>query len=99
MKIQNQYKVLQNNSTLKAGKKRDTGSASIEVPVASSQVQLSDSASFVQDLKEAAEQLSPESVRPEVVEQAKRDIKEGKLGSKDDYEQTINALLSEPQED
>ncbi len=99
MKIQNQYKVLQNNSTIKTGKKRDVASATGSGPAESSRVQLSDTASFVQELKESAELLSPEAVRPEVVEQAKRDIKEGKLGSKEDYEQTINALLSEPKND
>ena len=99
MKIQNQYKVLQNNSTIKTGKKRDVDSTAGRITAESSQVQLSDTASFVQDLKESAEQLSPDSVRPEVVEQAKRDIKEGKLGSKEDYEQAINALLLEPKDD
>ncbi|MEC7986830.1 MAG: hypothetical protein VX278_16800 [Myxococcota bacterium] len=99
MKIQNQYKVLQNNSTIKTGKKRSAASAASAQPSASSQVQLSETASFVQELKEAAEQLSPEAIRPEVIEQARRDIKEGKLGSEEDYEQAVNALLSEPQDD
>ena len=95
MKIQNQYKVLQNNSTVKAGKKREVDAGQQGVSSSSSHVELSDSAGFVQALKEAAEQVEPQSVRHEVVEQAKRDIREGKLGSKEDYEQAINALFSE----
>ena len=95
----NEWSLNQNNSTIKTGKKRDVAATTSSVSTESSRVQLSDTAGFVQDLKEAAEQLSPEGVRPEVVEQAKRDIKEGKLGSKEDYEQAINALLSEPKND
>ena len=95
MKIQNQYKVLQNNSTVKTGKKRESDADPQGPSSSSSHVQLSDTAGFVQELKEAAEQIDPEEVRPEVVEKAKRDIKEGRLGSNEDYEQAINALISE----
>ena len=100
MKIQNQYKVAQNNSVTKESKKKDAGSSlGLSSSSLQEEVQLSESASFVQNLRATAEKMDPEEVRGEVVEQAKSDIRDGKLGSQQDYEQTINALLMEADED
>ena len=100
MKIQNQYKVAQNNSVAKESKRKDsTSSSGISGGALREEIQLSESASFVQSLRSTAETIDPEEVRSEIVEQAKSDIRDGKLGSKEDYEQTITALLMETEED
>lgn len=59
----------------------------------SSGVHLSEDSSFVQAMREAAR--NQESSRTELIEQAKSDLANGLLGSEDDYEQAINALLQE----
>ncbi|MEC8380779.1 MAG: flagellar biosynthesis anti-sigma factor FlgM [Myxococcota bacterium] len=56
-------------------------------------VQLSSEASFAQAMREAA-QNAPE-VRSDLVQQAKQDIANGQLGTIDDYERAISALLME----
>ncbi len=56
-------------------------------------VSLSEQTSFIQVLKDVAKGNEP--VSSELIEQAKSDIANGKLGSKEDYEQAINALLRE----
>ena len=62
---------------------------------ASTQVELSESAGFVQGLREMAEGVDPQEVRQDVVEASREDLRKGLLGSEQDYEQTINALLTE----
>ena len=100
MKIQNQYKVAQNSSVGKESKKKEASSSSEFSGVSVQEdIQLSESASFVQNLRSTAETMDPEEVRSEVVEQAKSDIRDGTLGSKKDYEQTITALLMETDEE
>ena len=56
-------------------------------------VSLSNSANFVQSMREASEQI-PE-IRSDIVEQAKADIESGNLGNEKDYEQAVTALLME----
>jgi anti-sigma28 factor (negative regulator of flagellin synthesis) len=56
-------------------------------------VSLSEQTSFIQILKDVAKGEEP--VSADLIEQAKIDIANGSLGSKEDYEQTINALLRE----
>ena len=56
-------------------------------------VSLSEQTSFIQVLKEAARGQEP--IRSELIEQAKVDLANGVLGSKEDYEQAINAILRE----
>lgn len=56
-------------------------------------VSLSEDGSFMQVLRQAAQGQEP--LRSELVEQAKQDLANGLLGSKEDYEQAINALLQE----
>ena len=99
MKIQNQYKVAQNNSVAKESKKKEAGSSEFSGVSVQEEIQLSESASFVQNLRSTAETMDPEEVRSEVVDQAKSDIRDGTLGSKKDYEQTITALLMETDEE
>jgi len=59
----------------------------------SSGVHLSEDSSFVQAMREAANNQA--SSRSELIEQAKSDLANGLLGSSEDYEQAINALLQE----
>ena len=56
-------------------------------------VQLSSEASFAQSMREAV-QNAPE-VRSDMVQQAKQDMANGQLGTIDDYERAISALLME----
>jgi anti-sigma28 factor (negative regulator of flagellin synthesis) len=56
-------------------------------------ISLSEQTSFIQILKDVAKGEEP--VSADLIEQAKIDIANGSLGSKEDYEQTINALLRE----
>ena len=56
-------------------------------------VNLSDSAHFIQKLKDASQDFT--SIRQELVDEAKADIESGGLGTEKDYEQTITALLME----
>ena len=56
-------------------------------------VSLSESGSFIQVLRQAAQGQEP--LRSELVEQAKQDLESGLLGTKEEYEQAINALLQE----
>jgi anti-sigma28 factor (negative regulator of flagellin synthesis) len=56
-------------------------------------VSLSQDGSFIQVLRQAAQGQEP--LRTELVEQAKQDLEKGILGSAEDYEQAINALLQE----
>ena len=94
MKIQKQYKVAQNESISKNSKKKSASSESSSVEE-TAQVELSQSADFVQSLKEAAEIVNPQSVRMDVVEASREDMRRGLLGSEEDYEQAITALLIE----
>ena len=56
-------------------------------------VHLSEDSTFVQALREAAR--NQHASRTELIEQAKSDLANGLLGSEEDYEQAINALLQE----
>ena len=97
MKVQNQYKVVHNNSVTKGNKKKEAD----QVPLFSprEEVELSESASFVQNLRTTAETMNPEEVRSDVVEQSKADIRDGKLGTQEDYDQSITAFLMEEDND
>ena len=94
MKIQNQYKVNQNESVSKSGKKKSVG-VSENSSGEGTQVELSESAGFVQNLKELAESTDPQSVRMDVVEASREDMRRGLLGTEEDYEQAIAALVLE----
>jgi hypothetical protein len=59
----------------------------------SSSVSLSSSASFIQQLKGASQSI--QDIRPEVVEQARKDLASGSVGTPEDYKQAISALLQE----
>ena len=56
-------------------------------------VQLSEDSALIQAFREAAKGQEP--ARAELVEQAKSDIANGLLGTDEDMEQAINALLQE----
>lgn len=56
-------------------------------------VSISEDARFLSDLREAATRL--EEIRPDVVEQARADIEQGLLGTDEDYDRAIEALLME----
>jgi hypothetical protein len=94
VKIQNHYKVNQNESVSKNSKKKSQSSESSSA-VETTHVELSESASFVQGLREAAEGVDPQEVRMDVVEASREDVRKGLLGSDEDYEQAISALLIE----
>ena len=95
MKIQNQYKIAQGDSVSKNSRKKTVQRSAGSQSEASTQVELSESAGFVQGLREMAEGIDPEEVRQDVVEASREDLQKGLLGSEQDYEQTINALLTE----
>ena len=56
-------------------------------------IQLSDDSALIQTFREAAQGQEP--ARAELVEKAKADIANGLLGSKEDMQQAITALLQE----
>ena len=56
-------------------------------------VQLSEDSALIQTFREAAKGQEP--ARAALVEQAKSDIANGLLGTEEDMEQAINALLQE----
>ena len=74
-------------------KKERVSASQEESSVPQDGVSLSQDGSFIQLLRQAAEGKEP--LRSELVERAKEDLASGLLGSKEDYEQAINALLSE----
>jgi anti-sigma28 factor (negative regulator of flagellin synthesis) len=78
------------NSKFKSGEGQSQDSVESD---ASDGVSLSEQSSFIQVLKDVARGEEP--VSAELIERAKEDIANGSLGSKEDYEQTINALLRE----
>ena len=59
----------------------------------SSGVQLSSNSALIQSFREAARGQEP--VSTQLVEQAKNDLAQGLLGSEEDFEQAITALLQE----
>ena len=95
MKIQNQYKINQNDSMSKSGKKKSSGASEHVSTEGGTQVELSDSADFVQNLREIAEGTDTQAVRMDVVEASREDLRRGLLGTDEDYEQTIAALILE----
>lgn len=56
-------------------------------------VQLSEDSALIQTLREAAKGQEPS--RTELIQQAKEDIANGLLGSEEDFQQAITALLQE----
>jgi hypothetical protein len=56
-------------------------------------VSLSEDGAFIQVLRQAAQGKEP--LRSDLVEQAKQDLANNLLGSKEDYEQAINSLFLE----
>ena len=74
MKIQNQYKINQNDSVSKSGKKKSSGASEHVSTEGGTQVELSDSADFVKNLLEIAENTDPQAVRMDVVEAGARGI-------------------------
>ena len=68
-------------------------SASSESASAFLGVQLSEDSALIQTFREAAKGQEP--ARAELVEQAKSDLANGLLGTEEDMEQAINALLQE----
>ena len=77
---------------------RDVGSArasrSPDRPrAAGDSVALSGDARFLRDLRDAMEG-NPE-IRPDVVETARADLAAGRLGTAEDYDRAISALLTE----
>ncbi len=71
--------------------KSDTASTSS--PISDSGVQLSEDSALIQTLREAAKGQEPS--RTELIQQAKEDIANGLLGSEEDFQQAITALLQE----
>ena len=71
-----------------AGKTASSGSAGSFLGV-----QLSEDSALIQTFREAAKGQEP--ARAELVEQAKSDLANGLLGTDEDMEQAINALLQE----
>ena len=83
-----------NKSENKGSISRPASSEASESPVVDKGgVNLSNSASFVQGLRDVSQEI-PE-IRVEEVEQAKADIESGTLGSDKDYDQAVTALLLE----
>ena len=90
MKIQGShplYRLTSTNGT-QAGQ-RTTGKSSVQ----NESVQLSGEAQWLQELKGAIEDI-PE-VRVDEVARARQDIAQGELGSKEDLDNTVNALMHE----
>lgn len=56
-------------------------------------VQISEDSTLIQSFRQAAQGQEP--VSAELIEQAKSDLAQGLLGSKEDFEQAITALLQE----
>ena len=56
-------------------------------------VQISEDSTLIQSFRQAAEGQEP--VSSDLIEQAKSDLAQGLLGTKEDFEQTITALLQE----
>ena len=85
---------LQPSSLSSKATKKSASSTSVGKSAASEAgVSLSENASFIQSIRDSAV-LEP-AVRADLVEQAKRDIDAGELGSPKDYDQAITALLME----
>jgi flagellar biosynthesis anti-sigma factor FlgM len=92
MKINPPPRVAPSSSVSTARSVKHTATAS-QASAASPSVQLSSEASFAQAMRDAV-QSAPE-LRSEMVEQAKQDVATGQLGTIDDYERAISALLME----
>ena len=56
-------------------------------------VSLSVEGAFIQTLRQAAKGEEP--LRSDLIEQAKQDLANGLLGTEEDFEQAVNALLQE----
>ena len=94
MKIKNNLsgvgRVTSTSTTRSSDSSSDSGSSA---DVSSDGVSISEDMSLIQALRNAAKGEEP--IRSELIEQARRDIADGKLGTKEDYEQVITALLQE----
>jgi anti-sigma28 factor (negative regulator of flagellin synthesis) len=73
--------------------RKQTAATSQSDSFGTSDVHLSEDSSFVQAMREAAR--NQDASRAELIEQAKTDLANGLLGSDEDYEHAINALLQE----
>ena len=95
MKINHPVDISPTSTSLSASKGKSGQLSSPETSRKSgrSGVNLSDSANFIQSLKDASQDFT--SIRQELVDEAKADIESGKLGTEKDFEQTITALLME----
>ena len=95
MKINHPIKVSPSTSSISASKSKAGQLSSPETSRKSgkSGVNLSNSANFIQSLKDASQEFT--SIRQELVDEARADIESGSLGSEQDYEQAITALLME----
>jgi anti-sigma28 factor (negative regulator of flagellin synthesis) len=90
MKIQGShplYRLTPNNGTKTDQRTEEKSSIQRE------SVQLSGEAQWMQELKTAIDDI-PE-VRVDEVERARKDIASGELGSKEDFENAVNALMHE----
>lgn len=74
-------------------KVEDSGASTDSQSVDSFDVQMSQESLLIRAFREAAKGQEPKSM--DLIEQAKRDMEKGLLGSDEDYEQVINALLQE----
>ena len=93
MKIKNSLQGVGRISNSNSSRSSDSSSENPVVSDSSDGVSISEQTSFIQALRVAAKGQEP--LRSELIEQARIDIANGTLGSKEDYEQTINALLRE----
>ena len=75
------------------GKSAQLNSSEVSKKPGKPGLKLSNSANFIQSLKDATADFT--SIRQEMVDEAKADIESGRLGTDADYDQTITALLME----
>lgn len=92
MKINQPPRVAPTSSVSTARSVKQTAQAAA-ASAAGPSVQLSSEASFAQAMREAVK--SDPEIRTDLVQQAKEDIENGQLGTIDDYERAISALLME----
>ena len=93
MKIKNNLSGVGRITSTNTTRSSDSSAEASSSAGVSDDVSLSDSMSLIQALRNAAKGQEP--IRSELIEQARRDIADGKLGTKEDYEQAITALLQE----
>jgi len=62
-------------------------------PSGQDQVSISEEAKYLAGIRDAAG--SQEDIRADMVEQARQDIAEGRLGTEEDYRRAVDALMME----